>query len=578
MALHVSSSSNGKMDASAANEETLDERSLYAMMEHDRIEADSRPNSIAECYDQNGDLDPNLHAQFLDKEVELDDAERNHFQALLDRLEWEEEGRWNVGRAAKKARSRRRFKNLRPYFFDQNGNLKHLKPMETVWCIVHCMNDREQPQQSKLFAKFRKRFRMPHEQFLELLERVKVHGLFARWTRRDASGSPPSPIGLLLLGSLRCLGRGLTFDDLEEFTATDEETHRQFFHKFIECGETALLPFYVRMPKTADQFQTHRHEFNVGGLWGCGFSADATNVVMWRCQHNLKQAHSGFKSSHPTRSYNVCVNHRGRMLSSTTGHPSRWNDKTLAWFDDFMCGTHKGKLLDDSTFDLLYWAGEPGKSDVLREKCRGAWGLADNGYHRWSCTQAPGKVHSLVIDQRLSEWIESFRKDVECVFGTLKGRFRALKTGIRLEGPVAADRMWLTCCALHNWLLEVDGMDVEWQGDCGKNDTEECRRLAPFAIRRLNNNQLQNFGSREHENEACENVVLARRRDEDMVEADDAIVSNIRRDEAGRIHLNSLSYFDFRHRLVEHFDILHRHNKVKWPRREKQRNPTNNQT
>jgi Plant transposon protein len=38
-------------------------------------------------------------------------------------------------------------------------------------------------------------------------------------------------------------------------------------------------------------------------------------------------------------------------------------------------------------------------------------------------------------EERLSEWIESFRKDAECVFGILKGRFRVLKTGIRLDGP-----------------------------------------------------------------------------------------------------------------------------------------------
>jgi DDE superfamily endonuclease len=56
-------------------------------------------------------------------------------------------------------------------------------------------------------------------------------------------------------------------------------------------------------------------------------------------------------------------------------------------------------------------------------------------------------------EKRLSQWIESFRKDVECVFGILKGRFRILKTGIRLDGPEAADNVWLTCCASHNLLL-----------------------------------------------------------------------------------------------------------------------------
>ena len=55
---------------------------------------------------------------------------------------------------------------------------------------------------------------------------------------------------------------------------------------------------------------------------------------------------------------------------------------------------------------------------------------------------------------------ESIRKDVECVFGILKGRFRILKAGIRLHGVDNADSIWSTCCALHNLLLEIDGNTI----------------------------------------------------------------------------------------------------------------------
>ncbi len=57
------------------------------------------------------------------------------------------------------------------------------------------------------------------------------------------------------------------------------------------------------------------------------------------------------------------------------------------------------------------------------------------------------------------------RKDVECTFGILKGRWRILKTGVRLHGIQVVDKVWLTCCTLHNWLLEEDGNgDEEWTG------------------------------------------------------------------------------------------------------------------
>jgi hypothetical protein len=41
---------------------------------------------------------------------------------------------------------------------------------------------------------------------------------------------------------------------------------------------------------------------------------------------------------------------------------------------------------------------------------------------------------------RWSKWLESMRKDVECTFGILKGRWRILKSGIRIEGVDAVDK------------------------------------------------------------------------------------------------------------------------------------------
>ncbi len=36
--------------------------------------------------------------------------------------------------------------------------------------------------------------------------------------------------------------------------------------------------------------------------------------------------------------------------------------------------------------------------------------------------------------------------------------------GVRLWGVLKADNVWLTCCALHNWLLEIDGFGGVWNG------------------------------------------------------------------------------------------------------------------
>ena len=60
--------------------------------------------------------------------------------------------------------------------------------------------------------------------------------------------------------------------------------------------------------------------------------------------------------------------------------------------------------------------------------------------------------------------MESMRKDVECTFGILKGCWRILKVGIGLHDISSVDMVWQTCCALHNMLLDIDGLNKPWDG------------------------------------------------------------------------------------------------------------------
>jgi hypothetical protein len=141
---------------------------------------------------------------------------------------------------------------------------------------------------------------------------------------------------------------------------------------------------------------------------------------------------------------------------------------------------------------------------------------------------------------------------------------------------MAADRVWLTCCALHNFLLGEDGLD-DWNGELGLNDLEDLS-LAPFALQRLSADDFMNFGSRQQEREATA-VEANRQRWEgyrgDDLDAENAaqesddhlVIGDFRYAADGSTIVNSLPYDDFRNRLVEHFDILHRQNRVLWPTR-----------
>ena len=164
--------------------------------------------------------------EYLDKEHELSLLERNVFKDMQ-----------RQARVQPKKRKKRSVKSLRPYYYDEKGQLQYLEPRKTVWYLAYALGEPECP---KLRQKFRRRFRMPYNEFTLLLQRVKQAHEFQRWQRKDATGKDSSPIELLLLGSLRYLGRGIMFDDLEELTAISEETHRVFFHVFVQWGRAVL--------------------------------------------------------------------------------------------------------------------------------------------------------------------------------------------------------------------------------------------------------------------------------------------------------------------------------------------------
>ncbi|KAI2492793.1 Plant transposon protein [Fragilaria crotonensis] len=70
----------------------------------------------------------------------------------------------------------------------------------------------------------------------------------------------------------------------------------------------------------------------------------------------------------------------------------------------------------------------------------------------------------------------------------LEGRWRILKSGIRVHNTEVGDNIWLTCCALHNMLLDVDGLSKAWKMvfvPLGDGIWRVSRRRDSFAVRRL---------------------------------------------------------------------------------------------
>ena len=101
--------------------------------------------------------------------------------------------------------------------------------------------------------------------------------------------------------------------------------------------------------------------------------------------------------------------------------------------------------------------------EIIEIKQKGVYFICDRRYHFWPTLIPPYKDQ--LEGSSMMEWskhLESSRKDIECVFGILKKRFLFLKHPIRFHDPVLIHRTFMTCCVLHNLLLEYDGMD-NWE-------------------------------------------------------------------------------------------------------------------
>ena len=143
---------------------------------------------------------------------------------------------------------------------------------------------------------------------------------------------------------------------------------------------------------------------------------------------------------------------------------------------------------------------------------------------------------------RWSQWLESMRKDVECTFGILKKRFTILDKGVEARNIGSADKVWMTCCALHNMLLEVDGYAEMWEGSIASVPTTG--GIICFAISRLHD-------------------VIGEIPEGERVEQNGEINSG---NDAIR-EVRKMTQDAFRKKLVEHFDIMFNEYAIVWPTR-----------
>jgi len=465
----------------------------------------------------------------------------------------------------------RKPKGIVHYKDPETDELKVLPPTMSLWYHHYCKGkDHGMELMLSFEDKFRLRFRLPYNCYLELLdmcnEEASSGGFMSRWRpgSKSATNKPAAPMSLLLLCALRYLGRGWTLDDLEESTAISKEVIRKYIHAFIGFGADKLFKKWVHAPKSMDDVISVTSEYSQAGFPGCVGSMDATHIEHCRIAYENRQAHLSFKLPFTARTYNIVTNHRRRIIGTTEGHPARWNDKSLVKFDEIAMDLHEGNgIMSDLEFELYDY--EDDGLTVKQVKYKGAWLLVDNGYMNWGVTVPPMKSTRARAQWRFSKWLESMRKDVECTFGIMKGRWRILKSGIRLHGTETADQTWKTCCALHNWLLEIDGLDnkwgSEWQGGMGDIQEDDL----PQSVRTLLDQEslMVNYnGSGMGLGDDGSSSISQQESSDEQAEDFAGNFQEVH----GAILVRKLSMKQFRDRLIRHFDIAFQKRELQWPK------------
>jgi len=306
---------------------------------------------------------------------------------------------------------------------------------------------------SKEHKEFVAEFRVPYQLYTQILEECRDE-VWAKSPQRQCPrkkrGRPPCPLEYKVLGALYRLGCGCLNRTTARMFSMSTTSTEDFFKDF--CAWYAhKYDIECTAPATIEAVNDVEAVYRRMGFPGCVGSVDGVHVAWAKCPMGLQPRHKGAKG-YPSRSFNVTVDHRRMIQRVACSKPGAMNDVTSVRYDPHVTAMKDG----------LYGGYRYHLQGV---ETRGAYLLADGGYLRWRCLQCPRSHDARRFMREWSAALESIRKDVECTFGIMKGRFRILKLPFEFESETHIDNVFYTCCVLHNQIQRLQGFDNVWKED-----------------------------------------------------------------------------------------------------------------
>ncbi|KAL3797257.1 hypothetical protein HJC23_004549 [Cyclotella cryptica] len=278
------------------------------------------------------------------------------------------------------------------------------------------------------FGDFRCLFRLPLTKADELVSRFVENGWVYETKHCKSEEEMYVRTELFILGALKVLASHAPFSTLKVDTEISFEEHRKFFHLFIS-RMYSIQDDFIQGPPTLGELKDVMQPYVENFLPGCVGSVDVVHVKWSKC---------------PAGDYNRAKS-KERFPSVAFEVVTGYDRRILGWYHD----------LDWKFFDK--YGNECVEHSV--------YFICDGGYLRWPELVCPYK-HEPVASKKgfFSSKIESVRKDVECVFGILKKRWKILDYGIRFSNMQVVEKVFVVCCMLHNFMLsEMESKESDVQ-------------------------------------------------------------------------------------------------------------------
>ena len=291
--------------------------------------------------------------------------------------------------------------------FESNWYRKFLRP--EIRDRTYTLSSRDR------FGEFRGIFRVTLEKIDELVRLFLERG----WIKQTRHCSDEERLKvkaqLLVMGALNVMAYHTPFRVLPSSTDISTSEHRSFFHLFIE-KMYSIREEYVYYPRTPDELQTIMKRYEAKRLPGCGGSIDVVHLKWSNCPAGDRNRCVG-KEGYPTLAFEVISGFDREILGVSSVQFGTRNDKHIVKLDKTVA-----KIRDDwyKTMEWEYYDANGNAHTAV-----GVYLICDGGYLRWPILICPYKGEKNGSQRGyFSTNLESVRKDVECVFGILKKRWK----------------------------------------------------------------------------------------------------------------------------------------------------------